>query len=227
VIDVLYFSDRRVKEKLLARVRAARRLTLITGIPPHRAVKDPAGLEPFASLETSFAGALDQVLVVDEGSVEGMWRDPLGDLADSLFPHDRKAAYAAARGYCVVRDGAHVATLKKSGDGRGDVERLEKAIERLSLRRPAAEDPGRTLEDEPPDEAYDTSETPAGPDPYAVLGIAESATLAEAKKAWRALIVQYHPDKVAHLAPEFRELADRKTRELMEAWERIQASRAG
>jgi hypothetical protein len=30
-----------------------------------------------------------QVLVADEGSIEGMWRDPLGDLAERLYPYNK------------------------------------------------------------------------------------------------------------------------------------------
>jgi hypothetical protein len=55
------------------------------------------------------------------------------------------------------------------------------------------------------------------PDPHAVLGVAPGATFEQVRQAWRARITQYHPDKVAHLAPEFRALAEQKTRELNEA----------
>ena len=40
-------------------------------------------------------------------------------------------------------------------------------------------------------------------------------------------VAQYHPDKVAHLAPEFQELAERKTRELLEAWEQLEKELSG
>lgn len=63
----------------------------------------------------------------------------------------------------------------------------------------------------------------AEPDPWAMLGVAPGTAVAEVRKAFRALMTQYHPDKVAHLAPEFRELAERKSRQITEAWERIQA----
>ena len=68
---------------------------------------------------------------------------------------------------------------------------------------------------------------PAGvTDPWAVLGLVRGAPLDEARKAWKALVVQYHPDKVAHLAPEFRQLAEEKTRQIMTAWEQVQAEAA-
>ena len=67
----------------------------------------------------------------------------------------------------------------------------------------------------------------AQPDPWAMLGVAPGTPIPEARKAFRALMTQYHPDKVAHLAPEFRELAERKSRQITEAWERIQADAKG
>ena len=59
-----------------------------------------------------------------------------------------------------------------------------------------------------------------------MIGIARGTPLAEAKKAYRLLIAQYHPDKVSHLAPEFQELADIRTRQILEAWQRIEKGEA-
>ena len=230
MIDVLYFSDKDVKQKLFARVKAAKKLTLVTVLPPHRAAKNPKALEPHASLERDFSAELDQLLVVDEGKIEGMWRDPVVDLADALYADDPKAAYAAARGYFFVQGGAPKLTVKKSSDPDADLERLEKTLERLTMKRaparpkkPAAQKPGRddssrTMEDLVPVQAAD---------PWSVLGLARGASLAEAKKAWKALVIQYHPDKVSHLAPEFRAMAEEKTRQLMTAWEQVQAELTG
>ena len=44
-------------------------------------------------------------------------------------------------------------------------------------------------------------------------------TKKEIKKHYREMLMQYHPDKVATLGPEIRELAERKTKELNEAYE--------
>jgi preprotein translocase subunit Sec63 len=49
----------------------------------------------------------------------------------------------------------------------------------------------------------------------------------ELRKAYKALIVQYHPDKVAHLAAEFRELAERRTRQINEAYDLAQKQLRG
>jgi hypothetical protein len=69
-----------------------------------------------------------------------------------------------------------------------------------------------------------TPEPPPAPpapevkDPWTVLGIARGTPPDEARRAFRTLIAQYHPDKVAHLAPEFHALAERRTREILDAW---------
>jgi hypothetical protein len=228
VIVVLYFADKAVKQKLFDRVTAAKKLTLVTVVPPHRATNQPERLEPFATLERELGEGLDQVLVVDEGKVEGMWRDPVVDLADALHPGDVEAAHAAARGYLLVQGGAAKLTVKKTQDREADLDRLERAVERLTLKRRAAPSarrrpprgPARTVEDEP----AQASDAPGLTRAWAVLGLEEGASLEEAKKAWKVLMVQYHPDKVAHLAPEFKALAENKTREIMSAWELIQAA---
>ena len=232
MIEVLYFSDKHVKARLFARVTQARKLTLVCVIPPHRAGKNPGTRQPFASLERDHGDVVDQVLVVDEGSIEGMWRDPVVDLADALYPSNNKAAYAAARGYFFTKGGRGLKTVKKTADEDDDLHALREALSKLepSVRPPKPRKPKRaaaaakTVDDEapPPATADETAR-----DAFAVLGISPDATLAEAKKAWRALIVQYHPDKVAHLAPEFKALADAKTREIMAAWTEVQAALSG
>ncbi len=62
---------------------------------------------------------------------------------------------------------------------------------------------------------------------YAVLGLTESATDAEVKKAYRKLILEYHPDTIAAkgMADEFKEYATKKFREIQEAYEAICAER--
>jgi len=52
-----------------------------------------------------------------------------------------------------------------------------------------------------------------------VLGVSPNATRSEIASAYRALISQYHPDKVARLGPEIRAVAERKSAELNRAYE--------
>jgi DNA-directed RNA polymerase subunit F len=59
--------------------------------------------------------------------------------------------------------------------------------------------------------------------PYEVLGIGVSASKEEIRIAYRKMASLYHPDKVAHLAPEFREMADRKMKEINTAYTSIRS----
>ncbi len=52
-----------------------------------------------------------------------------------------------------------------------------------------------------------------------VLDLRMPCTTSEIRERYRQLINQYHPDKAAHLGPELRELAERRTREILEAYE--------
>lgn len=56
---------------------------------------------------------------------------------------------------------------------------------------------------------------------YATLGLKTTASAAEVRKAFRERAQQYHPDKVAHMAPEFRYVAEQKMKEINSAYERI------
>jgi hypothetical protein len=210
-------------------------------------------------------GAKVSMLVVRDDPRGGMWRDPVGDLADRTFTH-RRDANAAASGYLLFFDKEQPAYLRRDiWDRQVDIEAL---IVRLDLRIPlprrvkepvpgkkrrarataptGQDDPEpthreprkhrtgprkpapppshharNTEESEVPSFEEDTPPPPARePDPFALLGLADDVTEAEVVKAFRALIVQYHPDKVAHLAPEFRALAESRTRELTDAYDR-------
>jgi DnaJ-class molecular chaperone len=54
--------------------------------------------------------------------------------------------------------------------------------------------------------------------PCEVLGVREGASREEIAEAFRQLAQLYHPDKVAALAPEFQELADRRMKEINAAY---------
>ena len=58
-------------------------------------------------------------------------------------------------------------------------------------------------------------------DPYDVLGIARDASQEEIKRAYKQLVNQYHPDKVHHLADEFRELAEKRFKEIQAAYDAL------
>ena len=58
-------------------------------------------------------------------------------------------------------------------------------------------------------------------DPYTILGVDRSATQEEIKKAYRNLVTKYHPDKVAHLGDEFRDIAEKRFKEIQQAYQEL------
>jgi len=52
-----------------------------------------------------------------------------------------------------------------------------------------------------------------------VLGLNGRVTKDDVKCRWRELTVQYHPDKVAHLGPKLREVAEREMKIINEAYD--------
>lgn len=66
---------------------------------------------------------------------------------------------------------------------------------------------------------------PGAFDPCDVLGVSKGASLATVKAAYRDLIRQYHPDQVAGLGKELRDLAHRKTQEINRAYELLVGGR--
>ncbi len=62
-------------------------------------------------------------------------------------------------------------------------------------------------------------------DPYSVLGVQQTATDAEIKKAYRELVRKYHPDNY-HNNP-LADLAQEKMKEINEAYDQVTKSREG
>jgi DnaJ like chaperone protein len=54
---------------------------------------------------------------------------------------------------------------------------------------------------------------------HVVLEVAPDASRAEIDAAYRRAIGQYHPDRVAHMGPEIRALAEAKSRQINEAYD--------
>ena len=61
--------------------------------------------------------------------------------------------------------------------------------------------------------------------PYATLGLTSDASDAEIDQAYRRLISQYHPDKMAGAADDLRRQAERKAGEINAAYDRIKTLR--
>ncbi|QSX73685.1 J domain-containing protein [Lysobacter arenosi] len=61
--------------------------------------------------------------------------------------------------------------------------------------------------------------------PYAALGLTSDASDAEVDQAYRRLISQYHPDRMAGAAAELRQQAEARAREINQAYDRIKTLR--
>ena len=61
--------------------------------------------------------------------------------------------------------------------------------------------------------------------PYRVFELTAEASDAEIEQAYRRLISQYHPDRLAGAAPELRQQAETRARELNAAYDRIKQLR--
>ena len=57
--------------------------------------------------------------------------------------------------------------------------------------------------------------------PYEVLGVSRKASTEEIRTAYRRLVQQYHPDRVVTLAPEFRDLAEERMKEINAAYQEL------
>ena len=60
---------------------------------------------------------------------------------------------------------------------------------------------------------------------YKILGLDSSATDNEVKKTYRKMAAKYHPDKVAHLGEDLKNLAEEKFKALNDAYQNIKKER--
>jgi DnaJ-domain-containing protein 1 len=56
---------------------------------------------------------------------------------------------------------------------------------------------------------------------YSILDIPQNATIEQIKAAYRVKLKEYHPDKVAHLGEELKQLAAKKTLQINNAYDYI------
>ncbi len=57
--------------------------------------------------------------------------------------------------------------------------------------------------------------------PYEVLGVRRGASKDEIVSKYRELVRQYHPDTVTNMAPEFREVAEQRMKEINAAYDAL------
>ena len=70
-----------------------------------------------------------------------------------------------------------------------------------------------------PNDPYAEDMTPW--DPHRILGIDRSASIDEIKHAYRKLANKYHPDKLEHLGNEFKILAEKRFKEIQQAYREL------
>ncbi len=92
---------------------------------------------------------------------------------------------------------------------------LLRGVDALDGGRPATDAPPRPGDAHAPPPP---SSLPPSTDPWTVLGIAPGAPPREVQRAFRARMAEYHPDKVAALGAELRELAEAKSKSITEAY---------
>jgi len=58
-------------------------------------------------------------------------------------------------------------------------------------------------------------------DPYKILEIERDASQEDIKRTYRQLVGKYHPDKVEHLGDEFKVLAEKRFKEIQQAYQEL------
>lgn len=181
------------------------------------------------------------ILVIADDGFDGVWRDPMGELAERLFPNDPDRARTAAGGYLLLfRDPEEPpdALRRDLWDPWVDVAALATRL-RLAVRLPRPEpEPPKRPRTRAPVERHDTpvESMPFGageaeaapatpqsdaPDPLVVLGLPPGTPFSEAKATFRSLIMKFHPDRLGALSGPERDEAERRSRELTVAYDTL------
>lgn len=85
--------------------------------------------------------------------------------------------------------------------------------------KPQAESQPPPHESPPGERENQQGYEPFGPRWATVLGVPANATREEVRAAYKRKISEYHPDKVARLGPEIRELAEQRSKEINAAYD--------
>lgn len=88
--------------------------------------------------------------------------------------------------------------------------------------RPEGSQRDGRFEQRGPESGGGAGEQPSRPsDPFAVLGVMPGAPAEDIKAAYRRLVNRYHPDKLQHLGEEFRQLAEKKFKDIQSAYQSL------
>jgi|JI6StandDraft_1071083.scaffolds.fasta_scaffold01691_8 DnaJ-domain-containing protein 1 len=105
------------------------------------------------------------------------------------------------------RDAAEAEALRQRDEAATEAQRRRDEAERETSQRQ------RDTEDSEPT------------DWHKILNVAPDAAPQEIRRAYKTLMSQYHPDKVAALGPELRDLCERKSKEINTAYDSAMAER--
>ena len=64
-------------------------------------------------------------------------------------------------------------------------------------------------------------------DPYSILEVNRGTDLEEIRRRYKEKLLQYHPDRVQHLGKEFQDMAEKRTKEITQAYQQILKERGG
>jgi flagellar biosynthesis/type III secretory pathway M-ring protein FliF/YscJ len=84
----------------------------------------------------------------------------------------------------------------------------------LRLRKPSKRSEQEAQKQDTENHRSNHHDTPYGLDAYSVLGVRRGDSFDEIRRAYRERMKEYHPDRVAYLGEELRELAERKAKQI-------------
>ena len=157
-------------------------------------------------------GYYEQVLALDPSNQEAI--DGLARIERILL---RKGPVGAP---AWLKEEEEERQRKEKEKRRREEERRKRVEEEERQRREQREKSRRTRERT----KTETRSKPGDKSPYDVLNIKPNATEEEIITAYRRMAQMYHPDKVAGLAPEFKELAEERMKAINAAYEQLRRS---
>ncbi len=148
------------------------------------------------------------------------WLYPTAPLSETLLRHLGNFAHepVAVKGFVLIEMGRVLKAVDVNAvNGSVEPHRLGSLVHEIFLRK--AKD-GARARTEPR-----RGTLPPSSEAYQILGASEADPDSELKRKYREMILQYHPDRVSHLGPELRDLAARKTTEIVAAFSVIRRLR--
>ena len=140
------------------------------------------------------------------------WVYPAKPLSEMLLQHLGNFAHTAlSEKTLVLLERGRVLTVidLEAVDGRSQPHRLTAIIENAFKPRRTKASMGRGFSG----------------DPFVVLGVSETDSDEVIAKKYKQLVLEYHPDRVAHLGQELKDLAAKKTTEINAAFAAIKKAR--